>query len=109
MVTETAVIDSKVVTETRVRYLKSVNKNLGDNTVPAVDVLSEFNGGGSQIGRGVDAETHFEATNFTAWSVGAHSFKAGLRIREAQETTLSTQNFGGTFTFSGGLAPVLMS
>jgi hypothetical protein len=106
-VTETAVIDSKVVTETRVRYLKSVNKSLGDNTVPAVDVLSEFNGGSSQIGRGVDAETHFEATNFTTWSIGAHSLKAGFRIREAQETTLSTQNFGGTFTFSGGIAPVL--
>jgi hypothetical protein len=41
--------------------------------------------------------------------VGAHALKAGFRIREAQETTTTTQNFGGTFTFSGELAPVLDS
>jgi hypothetical protein len=109
-ISETSIIEGKIVTETRLRYLKSVNKSLGDNTVPAISVLSEFNGGSSQVGRGVDAETHFEVTNFTTFSLGAtHSLKAGFRIREAQETTLSTQNFGGTFTFSGELAPVLDS
>jgi Carboxypeptidase regulatory-like domain/TonB dependent receptor len=109
ILTETAVIGSKAVTETRLRYLKWVGKRFGDTTVPALYVLSEFNGGGSQIGRAIDAETHLEATNSTTFALGAHSLKAGFRLRQAQESTISTQNFGGSFTFSGGLAPVLDS
>jgi len=107
VLTETAVIGGRIVTETRVRYLKWVGKNFGDNTVPAVSVLSDFNGGGSQVGRNVGAETHWEATNFTTFTLGRHALKAGFRIRQGQETTFSTQNFGGSFTFSGELAPVL--
>ncbi len=109
VVTETAVIGAKVVTETRVRYLKAISKAFGDDSVPAVSVLSDFNGGGSQVGRSINAQTHFEATNFTTFALGAHSLKAGFRMREAQETTLSTQNYGGSFTFSGGVAAVLDS
>jgi len=107
ILTETAVLGSKAVTETRVRYLKWIGKNFGDNSIPAVNVLSEFNGGGSQVGRTVDAETHLEMTNTTTMTLGAHSLKFGFRARQALETTSSMRNFGGTFTFSGGIGPIL--
>ncbi len=107
VITETAILSPRVVNEVRARYMKWVTKDFAASTGPSVDVLSEFNGGGSQIGRSIDAETHWELQNFTTWTAGSHSFKAGFRVREAQEGLVSPQNFGGTYTFSGGVGPVL--
>ncbi|HWD99995.1 MAG TPA: carboxypeptidase regulatory-like domain-containing protein [Bryobacteraceae bacterium] len=107
VITETAVINSKVVNEVRARYMKYVTKDFAANTGSAVDVLSEFNGGGAQIGRTVDAEARWELQNFTTWTAGSHAFKAGFRVRQWQEGLISPQNFGGTYTFSGRLAPIL--
>jgi len=107
VLTETAIINSKVVNEVRARYMKAVTKDFANTTGSAVNVLSEFNGGAAQIGRTVDAETHWEIQNFTSWTAGSHAFKAGFKVREAQEGLISPQNFGGTYTFSGRLAPML--
>jgi hypothetical protein len=107
VVTETAIINSKVVNEVRARYMKWVTKDYADTTGSAINVLSEFNGGAAQIGRTVDAESRWEVQNFTTWTAGAHALKAGFRVRQTQEGLISPQNFGGTYTFSGRLAPIL--
>jgi hypothetical protein len=38
--------------------------------------------------------------NFTSWALGAHSLKAGARLRHVRLTDVSQQNFAGTFTFT---------
>src|ERR1700730_531541 len=38
---------------------------------------------------------------------GTHSWKFGIRLRGQMDDSVTRQNFNGTFTFSGGLAPVL--
>ena len=63
--------------------------------------------GGAQVGFSSNDEDRFELQNFTSWSAGQHSLKAGIRVRGVRITDSSPQNFSGTFTFAGGVAPQL--
>jgi hypothetical protein len=38
---------------------------------------------------------------------GAHAVRFGVRLRDVSDTNTSPQNYNGTFTFGGGLAPEL--
>jgi hypothetical protein len=68
-------------------------------------VLDAFTGGGSQIGSSFNHEDRIELQNFTSWTIGRHSLKAGARLRAAWVDNSSEQNFAGTYTFGGGSAP----
>jgi hypothetical protein len=105
--TETAVIKQKIINETRFQYIRQRSTQTGDGTQPTLRVLEAFIGGGSNVGLSFGNEDRFELSNFTSWSVGAHSLKAGGRLRAVRISNLSPQNFNGTFTFAGGTAPLL--
>jgi hypothetical protein len=105
--TETAVINQSVVNETRLQYTRERNSRVGNNTTPTIRVLDAFTGGGSQIGMSFNDQDHLELQNFTSWAMGPHSLKAGGRFRYVRLRDVSPQNFAGTFTFSGGVAPQL--
>ena len=45
--------------------------------------------------------------NYSTWTKGRHILRFGARLRGVNITDFSPQNFGGTFTFSGGEAPQL--
>ena len=51
--------------------------------------------------------TTFELQNNTTTVHGAHSFRFGIRARNQSDDNIAPQNFNGTFTFSGGVAPEL--
>jgi hypothetical protein len=105
--TETAVLSERVINETRFQYIRQRIRQEGDNSQPTINVLEAFTGGGSQIGLSSNDEDRWELQNNTSWSWGNHSLKAGGRLRAVRITDISPQNFGGTFTFAGGLAPEL--
>ena len=107
-VTETAVLNSRMVDETRLQYTRTyVNQN-GDNTIPTVNVLQSFTGGGAQIGNSYNQTNHFELQNYMSVSASRQTVRFGVRLRRDTMADNSPQNFGGTFTFAGGvLAPVL--
>jgi hypothetical protein len=105
--TDTYVINPRVVNETRFQFLNDLTAQNAGNNLPAINVLQSFNGGGAQVGRTYDKEQRYELQNYTSFSLGAHSFKAGVRIRSIVLNNLSPNDFGGTFVFSGGLAPEL--
>nr|MBA3241000.1 TonB-dependent receptor [Acidobacteriota bacterium] len=105
--TETAVINQRVVNETRFQYIRERRRQEGGTDTPTVRVLEAFTGGGAQAGRSATDEDRFELQNYTSWAVGNHSLKAGARLRSVRLRDVSQQNFGGTFTFGGGLAPQL--
>ena len=102
-ITETAVLGSKTVNETRFQFLNDTSTQNGDNTLPSINVLQAFNGGGSQVGRSYDLQKHFELQNYTSIAQGAHSLKFGARIRSVVTDDFSPQNFGGTFQFASGI------
>lgn len=106
-VTETAVLSSRAINETRLQYMRSSDIQDGDNTIPTIQVLDAFTGGGAQIGLSGSTRDSFEMQNLTTVTAGKHTWKFGGRLRHSSITDRSPQNFGGTFTFSGGLAPVL--
>jgi hypothetical protein len=105
--TETAVINQKVINETRFQYENDRQRQTGGNDLPVIRVLESFTGGGAQSALSSNDQNRFELQNYTSWTVGGHALKAGGRVRADRITDVSRQNFAGTFTFAGGTAPQL--
>ena len=100
--TDTQVINSSMIHETRFQYIHEYTNTQGNNSVPGLNVSQAFNAGGSQVGRGYDLENNFEIQDYTSINKGKHSWKFGIRIRAEDIANLSPSNFGGTFSFTGG-------
>ncbi len=106
--TETQVIGSKAVNETRFQYLRERSNQIALNNMPMVNVLDAFNGGGSTVGLGgYNNDDHYELQNYTSITHNTHTIRFGGRLRAVRLDTSSVQNFNGTFTFTGGTAPEL--
>ncbi|MDX6695375.1 MAG: hypothetical protein QOF02_2978 [Blastocatellia bacterium] len=98
--TETAIINQRVINETRFQFERDRTRREGGLLAPTLRVQDAFTGGGPQIGLATNDLDRFELQNFTSWSWGAHSLKAGARLRYVRVTDVSQQNFAGTFTFT---------
>lgn len=105
--TETAVLNANAINETRFQYAREQHRQEGDNREPAIHVPQAFSGGGSQMGRFANHEDRWELQNYTLWNKRRHTLKGGAQIQAVQLRNRSSSNFGGTFTFAGGLAPLL--
>jgi hypothetical protein len=105
--TETAVINKKIINETRFQYERDRTNQQGGTFAPVINVSEAFVGGGAQVGLSFSDDDNFELQNYTSWTMGTHSLKAGARLRYDRLRDVSQQNFAGTFTFAGGLAPQL--
>jgi len=109
--TETMIINPKTVNETRFEYEVENSEQMGDNSIPTINVLSAFTGGGSQIGSSFNREKGFELQNYTTTTLGKssqHAIKFGARLRNSNIEDRSENNFGGTFIFPGitGFSPI---
>ncbi len=99
--TETAIINPTTVNETRFEYEVEDRNQLGDNSIPTINVADAFTGGGSQIGQSFNKQRSWELQNFTTTSIGAsNTIKFGGRIRRISIKDRSENNFGGNFTFT---------
>jgi Carboxypeptidase regulatory-like domain/TonB dependent receptor len=105
--TETAIISARAVNETRFQYVHDVRRQTDDNFSPSVIVQDAFYAGGAGVGSTANDEDRYELQNYTTYTRRAHVFKFGGRLRGVSIEEVSPQNFGGTFIFSGGLAPQL--
>ena len=101
-VTETMIINPKTINETRFEYEINDREQVGDNSVPTINVGAAFVGGGSQIGLSFNKERQWELQNYTTTSLGKnseHAIKFGVRIQNTSLRDRSENNFGGNFTF----------
>ncbi|HEY2962584.1 MAG TPA: carboxypeptidase regulatory-like domain-containing protein [Pyrinomonadaceae bacterium] len=105
--TETALLNEKTVNETRFQWIRSRYTQTSISNAFALSVLDSFFGGGSQVGSSSNAQDRFELQNFTSWTKGNHFLKVGARVRHVGIDSTSPANFGGTYTFAGGLGPKL--
>ena len=103
---ETAVLGTSI-NETRFQFFRSAVTTTPNSPDPAVLVLGSFNGGGAQTGVASNIQNNYELQNYTSMLRGTHSWRFGVRLRRQSLASVSPQNFSGTFTFGGGLAPVL--
>jgi hypothetical protein len=99
-VSDTQVIGTKVVNETRFQFHRELDSQLAQNTAPAVNVLGAFDAGGNSQGTIIDHQNHYELQNYTSLIHGNHILKFGGRLRASRETESTTSNFNGTFVFS---------
>jgi Carboxypeptidase regulatory-like domain len=108
-ITETAVLGSSVINETRFQFIRNGGETTANTLAPALQVLGSFNGGGAQVGQSINEQSYFEFQNYTSVALKTHYWKFGVRLRGETIDNTSPQNFGGTFTFGGGDAPILDS
>lgn len=106
-VTETAVLNASMINETRFQYTRQRSQSFGDTSQSTLNVSSAFISGGSQVGQVVNTDQRWELQNFLAWQKGTHALKFGGRVRGIRITDINPNNFGGSFTFAGGLVPEL--
>ncbi len=109
--TETMIINPTTINETRFEYEFENREQNGDNTIPTVNVVDAFTGGGAQIGLNFNKANTWELQNYTTTVVGSrseHSLKFGVRARGVSIKDRSENNYGGTFTFAGvpGVTPL---
>jgi hypothetical protein len=105
--TETAVLGTSAVNETRFQYFRPVSGATASGVGTSIQVLGSFSGGVSPVGHSSDTQNTYELQNNTSIARGTHAWRFGVRLREAVDSNTSPQNFAGTFTFGGGLAPQL--
>lgn len=105
--TETALINEKTISETRIQLSHSIFRQTAQNELPALFVSESFFGGGSQVGTASNSQDRAEVQNFTSWTAGRHFLKVGGRVRYVRIKSISPSNFGGSYTFSGGTGPTL--
>jgi hypothetical protein len=97
---DTQVIGSKIINETRFQYIREDSSQNPLDTNPSVNVIGNFNGGGSGQGTQNDQQNHYELQNYTSLVHGNHIIKFGGRFRATQDSNFATSGFNGTFTFS---------
>src|SRR6266446_6922702 len=103
-VTETAVLNATTINETRFQFAHNRSEQLGNNTIPVLNVSGSFIGGGSQIGHASNTTNRWELQNFTQIQKGMHTIKFGGRIRDVHISDISPNNFGGQWIFTGGIS-----
>jgi hypothetical protein len=107
--TETAVLSTRLINETRFQYIRTRAEQTSDNSRPAINVLEAFTSGPSQVGLAFNRADRWELQNYSTLIKGRQILRFGARLRGTHISDISPQNFGGTFIFAGGLAPRLDS
>ncbi|MEQ1606472.1 MAG: carboxypeptidase-like regulatory domain-containing protein [Pyrinomonadaceae bacterium] len=104
--TETYIISPDVVNTTRLRGSIDANSTKALNSASAISVNEAFLGGGSQDDREYK-NSRFQIFNDTTRKVGRLNIGFGGMFRAYRNKEISRSNFGGTYTFSGRIVPVL--
>lgn len=102
--TETAILSPTVINETRFQFERESSTAGGDISAPVIQVRDAFTGGGSAAGTTQNTSTRYELQNYTSFTLGLHSLKAGARVRGINISDISEQGFNGSYIFAG-LAP----
>jgi hypothetical protein len=105
--TETAMLNDKTINETRMQVQHGIFRQTAILALPALNVQDSFFGGGAQVGSASNTQDRVELQNFTSHSSGHHFFKVGGRFRYVRVRSIAPSNFGGTYTFAGGVGPSL--
>lgn len=103
---DTYLANENIVNQSRLLASYSANRNFGGSNDVALNVLDAFFGGGAQQ----DVSTknlRVDTANETTWQMGKYALGFGFRVRGEFINQVSRSNFGGTYTFSGRLAPIL--
>ncbi|MCD9189248.1 MAG: carboxypeptidase regulatory-like domain-containing protein [Pyrinomonadaceae bacterium] len=104
---ETMVINPQTVNELRFQFINTDTKKIDNNPNISINVQESFLGGGAGQGRAFNRDNRFELQNYITTNFSKHLLRFGVRLRGIQIKDTAPTNFNGSYTFTGGLAPLL--
>jgi hypothetical protein len=99
-ISDTQVLSTNVVNETRFEYLRDEDQKTPFSTDPRLDVQQAFVSGGNEYQYGSDNQNHYEVQNYTSIVHGKHLVKFGARLRVETDGNSTTGGFNGSWVFS---------
>jgi len=98
--TDTQVLSTKVINETRFEYSRDRVQQTSQNFGPTISVPGAFTTGGNSMGVSANHQDYFELQNYTSMAYGNHFVKFGGRLRSTREASESTAGYNGAYTFT---------
>jgi len=98
-VSDTQVVSTQTVNETRFQYSRDHNSELSLDSAPTLVLPGSFTAGGNALGDLIDHNDRAELQNYTSRVMGKHILKFGGRLRVSRDANYSSNNFNGTYTF----------
>ncbi|MCU1254283.1 MAG: Cna B-type protein [Candidatus Angelobacter sp.] len=105
-VSDTQILSPHAVNETRFEWERGATDQNSLFLTPAINVLGQFSEGGNPLGISSVITNHYELQNYTSINKGTHFLRVGGRLRATANSSRSTQNFNGTFTFGATKDPI---
>ena len=99
-ISDSQVYGAKFVNNTRFQFVRDQTNQTPQLVAPAINVLQNFEGGGSPLGTSRDTETRYEFQNSASLALTKHYLRFGGRLRDVQDSNYSNANFVGTYTYS---------
>ncbi len=104
-ISDSQIVSSKVVNETRFEYQRTTGFQNPVSTAPTLTVQGTFTAGGSSAGTSNTTGGHIEVQNYTSIALAKNFIRFGGRVRYNSEDLTSTSGQNGTFTYSNLLDP----
>ncbi len=101
---DTQIISSKVINETRFSFERGTNAQIPQSTAPTFSIQGYFSGGGSNAGTQSSNQDRYEVQNYTSVALRKNFIRAGLRYRFYREGSFSTSGSNGAFTYANPAA-----
>jgi hypothetical protein len=99
-ISETYVINSRLVHETRLRFQHEVTDSIAKTTGVAINVLDAFNGGGATCCPSSLSQNQLDFQDYITYTFRRHTIRGGFQLQYENNSDLSASNFNGTYTFS---------
>jgi hypothetical protein len=96
---DTHAFSASAETETRFQYRRNFNAQTVLSLLPEISVTGAFTGGGNNAGNGSATIDNYELQNNTSVAHGSHVVKFGGRLRVEADSSITRQDFNGTYTF----------
>ena len=105
-IVETNVVNPHIVNETHFEFDRTNQNTVSSSISPELNVAQSFVAGGSGYSssaypKSYDLQNYYELQNYTTVTWGAHTTKAGFRIRATVLDDFSPLNFNGEYFFNG--------
>jgi hypothetical protein len=105
-ISDTQILSPHAINETRFEWERGATDQNSLFSTPTINVLGQFTQGGNPIGISSVITNHYELQNYTSINKGNHFLRLGGRLRVTGNSSTSTQNFNGTFTFGATKDPI---
>jgi Carboxypeptidase regulatory-like domain/TonB dependent receptor len=105
--TETAILNSRVVTESRFQYFQWKRIADRDHAGTVVEAIDSFAIGGPDLNRSDYVQNEIEFHNYTTMTARNHTLKFGGRLRAAWVRESDDLNRQGIYFFAGSVGPQL--